>query len=299
MEDSKTILGAPEETHIDDNPQVNSENTPPAAPPAAPSSGEFDFSGIVAKDGSLAENWRDALPEDLRGEKSLENIKDFRHLAQSYVHAQKAVGAKKLAIPGEHATPDEMAAFYNALGRPEKADDYKTDGLTIPQGVTFDETMLKDFREFAHKNGVSQKVFGKMLEYDALRAAKSAELAAQTAKQEYDETVAKLQSEFGAKLPDVILQCNKAMETFGLKDVLESKNLLNNYDVIKALTLIGSKISESKLVDGDRSGIDNTPQRRLDDIVNNPDDPFYKKDHPAHADRVAEVRRLMDSIPAR
>ena len=295
MEETKTLLGNPDTPQIDDNPQVNSENTPPAAPPAAPPAGEFDFSGIVAKDGSLAENWRDGLPESLRGEKSLENIKDFRHLAQSYVHAQHAIGANKIALPGEHATPDEMAAFYNALGRPEKADGYDTKGLQIPKGVELDDTQLKEFREFAHRNGLSQKAFAAMLEYDASRAAKQAEAAAQDAKLEYDETVAKLKAEFGSKLDDTILQCNKAIETFGLKEVLAEKGLLNNYAIIKALVTIGEKISESKLVDGDRSGIDSTPQSRIDAIVNNPDDPFYKKDHPAHDARVAEVRRLMDA----
>lgn len=290
-----TILGNPDDSHINDNPKVNGENTPPAAPPAAPPAGEFDFSGVVAKDGALAENWRDSLPEELRAEKSLENIKDFRHLAQSYVHAQKAIGANRIAIPGEHATAAEMDEFYNALGRPEKADGYDIKGIQLPKGVELDDTQLKEFREFAHQNGLSQKTFEKMIEYDAARAAKQAETAEQNAKLEYDETVAKLKAEFGPKLNDVILQCNKAMDTFGLKDVLVQHNLLNNYSVIKALVNIGSKISESKLVDGDRSGIDHTPQRRIDEIVNNPDDPFYKKDHPAHDDRVAEVRRLMDA----
>lgn len=290
-----TILGNSDDSHINDNPQVNGENTPPAAPPAAPPAGEFDFSGVVAKDGALAENWRDSLPEELRAEKSLENIKDFRHLAQSYVHAQKAIGANRIAIPGEHATAAEMDEFYNALGRPEKADGYDIKGVQLPKGVELDDTQLKEFREFAHRNGLSQKAFAAMLEYDASRAAKQAEAAAQDAKLEYDETVAKLKAEFGSKLNDTILQCNKAIETFGLKEVLAEKGLLNNYAIIKALVTIGEKISESKLVDGDRSGIDFPPQSRIDAIVNNPDDPFYKKDHPAHDARVAEVRRLMDA----
>ena len=52
-------------------------------------------------------DWRDSIPEEIRGHSSLEHINDIGALAKSYVHAQQMVGADKVALPGKSATADE------------------------------------------------------------------------------------------------------------------------------------------------------------------------------------------------
>ena len=158
-EDTQTILnGNPDNTApVGDDTVVNGN---PAAdnPPADNSPAEFDFTKLVDDKGGLAENWRQALPEDIRNERSLDSIKTFGTLAKSFVSAQKMIGANKVAIPGENATADEINAFHKALGRPDKMEDYSLDGIELPEGITLDDNITKQFREFAFNHGMSQNV---------------------------------------------------------------------------------------------------------------------------------------------
>ena len=130
-EEQKTILNPQADTATVPEPVVSGQETPPAEPQA----GEFDFGKMVGEHGVLADNWREGLPENIRGEKCLDSIKTIGTLAQSYVHAQRAIGANKVEIPQEGATPEEWGAFYKALGRPDAESEYKTEGVKLPEGV--------------------------------------------------------------------------------------------------------------------------------------------------------------------
>ena len=291
IQDTSVVTGGGQETKMDPAP--------------------YDYSTMVGADGILSDNWRQGLPESIRNERCLDNIKNIGLLAQSYVHAQRAIGQNKVAVPNEHSTPEEWSAFYKAGGRPDSEDGYSTDQLQLPDGVSLDSEKVADFKKFAFANGMSQKTFEAALNYDIQRvqnqvaaeaAAASAEYAETKAKLKADEASGALREQFGpeaATAEGLIAQCNKAIQTFGLGKVLQEKGLLNNYEVITALARIGSKMSESKLKGSDIPPTASNPQIRLEEIRNNPDDPFYKKEHPAHDARVAEVNRLLAEIEYR
>ena len=256
----------------------------------------FDYAKMLTAEGGLADNWKEALPENIRNEKCLDNIKTFGTLVQSYVHSQKAMGAKRLAVPGETSTPEEWNDFYKALGRPDAEGDYKHDSVELPEGITLDDEAVAEFRKFAFEHGMNQKTFEAALAFDAKRSHAAFQKALEAHNAEYSETLGKLKQEYGSNFDTVVAQCNKAMETFGLTEVMREKGLLNNYTVIKALANIGEKMSESKLKgdSGTPSGMD--PASRLSEIRNNPDDPYYKKEHPAHKARVEEVNGLLAAL---
>jgi len=292
MEETRTILGGENENPDDGvvkNPVVTDDGGNPAPQPTPPA--EYDYSKMIVGHGGFADDWRDGLPESIRNEKCLDSIKTVGALAQSYVHAQKSIGANKVAIPGENATPEELDEFYKALGRPDKAEDYESDKIELPEGVTLDTDEVKKFRDFAFEHGISQKVFEAALKFDIERVQNQIAAENARANAEYEETLGKLQSEFGGRAQSVVAQCNKAMQTFGLTEVLRDHGLLNNYTVIKALAGIGERISESRLHGEAGNPVD--PQTRINEIMGNPKDPYYDREHPNHAARVAEVRRLL------
>ena len=168
----------------------------------------------------------------LRGEAELvfmnDSIKTIGALAQSYVHAQHSIGANKIAIPGENATPEEWNAFYKACGRPDTEDGYSHDKVELPDGVVLDDAQVGKFRRFAFENGLSQKAFEAALAFDAQRVREHLEAEDAAHNAEYDQTLAKLRTEFGGEFETVVAQCDKAMRTFGLTDVFREKGLLNN-----------------------------------------------------------------------
>lgn len=110
---------------------------------------------------------RSWIPEDLREEKSLAAIKDVGGLAKSYVEAQKLIGARQegsVKIPGEDATPEDWAEFYNKTGRPESAGEYGfVKPETLPDGVQWDEGMVAWFGNAAHAAGLSKAQAGSLM----------------------------------------------------------------------------------------------------------------------------------------
>ena len=66
-------------------------------------------------------SWRDSLNlgDDVKGWTGLENIKDPSDAITQLFHAQKFIGAEKMARPSDQWTEDQWSEHYNSLGRPE------------------------------------------------------------------------------------------------------------------------------------------------------------------------------------
>ena len=296
-EAQKTIIGQEEAAPVTQQEEVITPDDPGKEATTPSRSGEeARQTVIIREDGALADDWRESLPENIRNEKCLDSIKTFVALAQSYVHAQKAMGAKRLAIPTDSSTPEEWGEFYKALGRPDEEAGYSTEGVKLPEGITLSEDQVGEFRKFAFEHGFNQKTFQEALAFDIERTRSNFQKEIEKQNQEYDDTKARLKEEYGSSMDKVIAQCNKTMDTFGLTEVMREKGLLNNFTVIKALASIGERMSESTLKGGGGATSIKGPEQRLSEIRDNPDDPYYKKDHPAHRAKVAEVNSLLATI---
>ena len=100
---------------------------------------------------TVSTDWKASLSEEIRADKSLENIKDIEGLAKSYVHAQKLVGSDKIPVPNKYATEQDWDAVYEKLGRPADAEGYKYD---LPEDQQIDAEALKSSSSQAHKLGL-------------------------------------------------------------------------------------------------------------------------------------------------
>ena len=292
-EDTKTILGdTQDQSGIQPDSTINLDNKSTSDNNSDKTGNSYDYTQLLASDGALNENWRDCLPEDIRNEPSLNSIKHFGALAKSYVAAQKMVGANKIALPGEHATPEELNTFYKALGRPDSADKYSVEDIEIPKGFALDDAQVKEFREFAFNNGLNQKTFAAAVAFDLQRARKEAEEEKARSVAEYNSSMNKLEAAWGRKFEQNLAQCNAAMNKWNLTEIFRSAGLLNNYQLITAMAEIGAAISESKLK-GDNFNTPQDPKAELDRILGDMNHPLYKKDHPAHEAAVKQVNELL------
>lgn len=196
------------------------------------------------------ESWRKALPEDLRGEASLDVIKDFPTLIKNYVSAQKMVGADKVVIPGEAATEEEMNTFFTALGRPGKADEYGVKPPDeMPEGFPYSDDLAKGFTEEAHKLGMTTKqangIFNwynnnqvddfKGMQKEKTEAGQNAELA--------------LRKEFGKAYDEKFASADALVNKFGQEnvDALKSEIFHDNPKAIVFLANIAKEFSEDRL----------------------------------------------------
>lgn len=96
-------------------------------------------------------DWKSSLPDDIRGDPSLEVIKDIPSLAKSYVHAQKLVGMDKIPVPAKDAKPEAWNEFYTKLGKPEAPDKYELPTVEYPEGYPVNGDIVNEFRTKAHE----------------------------------------------------------------------------------------------------------------------------------------------------
>ena len=128
--------------------------TSPSAPPVA-GAGTSPVS-FVGSDGKFTENWRSALPEEIRNEKYFDSFKDLPGLAKTAYHASKLVGADKIVRPTDKSTPEEWDAYYTAGGRPKDAAGYQLEPPPEIKDYIIPERMTQA-RDVLHKAGLNQK----------------------------------------------------------------------------------------------------------------------------------------------
>ena len=103
-------------------------------------------------DAQAPADWRSGLPEEVRNDPSLSDIKDVGSMAKSYINGQKLIGKNRIALPVEGATDEEISMFHSQLGRPEKADGYQFgDRPSLPEGMQYDEAFETQFKDLSYK----------------------------------------------------------------------------------------------------------------------------------------------------
>jgi|TARA_Y100000296_G_C5176268_1_gene260252 hypothetical protein len=109
-------------------------------------------------------SWRDSLPDELKGVKTLEKFKDTDALAKGYVHLEKYFDGT-IKIPGENATQEEVDKYYSKLGRPDTIEGYEYEKAEMPEGQAYDETFEKAFLTKAHAEGLNNKQVSSLYEW--------------------------------------------------------------------------------------------------------------------------------------
>ena len=240
-------------------------------------------------------NWKASVSDDLKAHPAFEKFKEPGDVFKSYVELEKKVGAKGVIVPGESAKPEEMETFYNALGRPEKAEGYKFDPIeNLHPDIQLTPEANANFAKMAHSHGLTVKqaqglykdFFG-----NASVARVKQDEAAGAAKHEAEKA---LRTEWGAEYDNNLNKAKRLITKFGGADASEAFGEIgNNPKVLKTLASIAAKFSEdgfvkgNEMVDSERQNA----QQRLTDIMLNKDHPYWNAGA-GHAEAVAEVKRL-------
>jgi len=255
-------------------------------------------------------DWRAKLPEDLRSEKVFESIKgkDWDEagpiLAKNYKHAQSMIGADKLVLPTATSTPEERAAFYTKLGRPEKPDGY---AIKLPEGLQetqLDKARVDEWRKEMHEAGLpkdaAERLLNKYLtsEFEATRARDTAAI------KQIEQHEMAIKQEFGAKFEEQVNFARYAVKEFGsdaVKEMFDSTGLGSHPDVFKMFAKIGQALTDDRARNGgERQTHASTPeaaQAALNEFNKNSDNTkaLFDKAHPNHDRVVAERRKLFET----
>lgn len=234
-------------------------------------------------------DWRAALPEDIRAAPSMAKFKDPAELAKSYLEAEKLIGRKGVVVPGENATPEEVAAFRAALGVPDAPDGY---GLAAPEGLpdgVWNEDSAKAFAAKAHELGIPPAAAKGLAEWFA-----KAQAEALGAAEPWQPV---LEKEWGAKFQDNLDLAQRAARQFGADEATLAKlaSAAGDANVMRMFHRIGAALGEDQPAGMATASAPMTGERAREAalaIIGDKSSPYHQPLHPEHRATVQKVTRL-------
>lgn len=238
-------------------------------------------------------DWR---PEEFRSEKSLESFKATdgetlvpvpKGLVKSFVEAQKMIGGS-VRIPKDDAPPEEWEKFYSKVGRPESPDKYEIAKPNLPEGMAWDEDLVKSMSATAHKLGLTKKQLNGLLEsYNGHQAEKFNKFSLDVDK-ERNETLAALEKDWGPNLKKNVAMAAGVVLRYGgvdLQAALDKAGMGNNPALVRALAKIGYALGEDHFIASDTPGSTQSAMEQIKAIQNDPKHPFWNEG-PGHKEAV-------------
>lgn len=244
----------------------------------------------------------DSLPEDIRGESSLQNFTDAGQLAKSYIHAQRMVGADKMPVPTKNFTDDDWKETFTKLGVPASPDKYDVN-YNLQEGAN--DQPVKDFISHAHTLGLLPKQLQGVLDYYGNLEQTSLDNAQKDQELNRVNNETALRKEFGLAYDKKLNQANDVFKNFFAEELAEVKlqdgtSIGNHPGFIKALATMSEKFSEDTISAGQESaGGLLTPQeaqKEVSKIMGDLKHPYWIKEHPNHDAAVKEVADLNNMI---
>lgn len=255
--------------------ETGAANTNAEAPAATETStAPTQHTGYVKDDGSFSEGWIDKLPDEVADYKSsIKNFKSVPDLVKALGNANALIG-KKLGVPSEKSSPEEVAAFRRSLGVPDTIDEYKFAPDALPEGMTWDDNNVKNYAEIAHKHNIPPSAMKALVtEHAKMEHFKMQGMQAQIEKQ-HVEAVNTLKKEWGGEFEKNIGLAKQAAKIAGVN---ANSQGFADPEVVRGFVRMAQMMSEDK-VGRSMSGSEfMTGQARAKDIMSNPDNSWHKR----------------------
>ena len=239
---------------------------------------------------------------DLGKDKSLEPIKDFRGLVDSHINAQKLIGGS-FRLPKKDAKPEErQQAIKEIMGKlrtegilesaPESPDKYEIKFPEI-EGFKANEPLVKSFREFAHKEGISNSQAQKMFDW-YLNFQTSSEI-------QEDQEFETLKSGLKKKWAGLSTRKFEAARRAAGKYLGEDADTLigrmipaDAVRIVEMFSTIGDPMLEDALVEGERLGVATLSDidKKIRAMMGDPKHPLNDIAHSGHKQAVDEYSAL-------
>lgn len=257
---------------------------PTAETPTQPST------GWVNPDGTFGEKWLDALPEDSAEFKnSIKNFKGVPDLIKAFGNANTLIG-KKLGVPNEKSTPEEVAAFRKAIGVPEALDEYKFAPDQLPEGMTWSDEFAKPFAQVAHQHNVPPAAMKALANQFASYEAHKFDAIQATYEKQRTEAVNTLQKEWGNDFSKNVGLAKQAAKIAGVD---ANSHGFSDPEVVRGFVRMAQMMSEDKVGRGMPTAEMLTGQSRAMDIMRNPDNAWHKRYAEGDREAVALVTGLL------
>ena len=268
--------------------QTQEVTTTPAAPVQTVLDG--DTAPKVAPESPVT-NWKDSLPDELKGMKSIQDFKSVEDLVKSYDHTKSLVGRKV-----EDLDAETLKAIDTKFGAPESLEAYDFKAKTEEAAE-----MTDWFKKTAFDAGLpvekAKAVYEKYNELEQ-ETIQRQQLAVQ---QQNEEWIGSLKKEFGEAFDERVAIANKALQAYGgdeLENVLAQAGLANHPPVVKALVEAGKPLMEGQFAESSKPVFSKlSPSEAADKVRTLRSDPDFMKHYkdstsPKHQEYRQELNNL-------
>ncbi len=255
----------------------------------------------------LPDNWKDALPDELKNDGSLGPIKTVEMLVKSYVNAQKLIGADKVPVPGKHASTEDWKETMHKLGNPRTIEEYK---FELEKDTEVDAPFLEGFKKEAHQAGILPAQAKKMVDWFS-KVNKDSWAAVSTEQENaLVEGMTALKKEWGAAVDDNMLKARVAVKELAggdekLLKFFQDSGLGKNANFVKLMSAAGGLLAEDKLRGGGQGGGLNgalspvIAKSKIAEITANPKHAYWNPNHENHMAAKKEVEGLYQMANAK
>lgn len=219
------------------------------------------------EDGTFSEGWADKLPDALKGNPSLKTIQSLPDLAKAYVETKGLVG-KKLEMPGEGATPEQVAAWRKTVGAPDKPEGYRGDAKTLrPESLPEEAWSMEaegKFLEIAHRHHLPPAAVKEILGFYGQSLVDTLKGSQADAAASVEAETAKLRATWGADFDKRVNDAKTLAQLAGLDPL--SDPLFASAAYVEAFAKLAPLIAGDKLVTGETPSLGATVADRIKDI---------------------------------
>lgn len=268
--------------------------------------------------GGAGDAWFKGLPDDavvtvndqgtekqikLKEHPSVGKFKTTADIAKSYVELEQHKGklesqiSKSVVIPGKDAKPEEREAFYNRLGRPEKAEGYKLEDVQgLHQAIKVTPESSKGFFDAAHKLGITQGQANELNKWFLGTLSQSLSAQDKANQDLADKTKNELVQEWGKDYDKNMTMAKRFVEQMGGQEAVNAiGDLGSNPVMLKIFAKAAQSMSEDTVSNLGFNSLNMSPAQAKQKIAEQKDDPksaYNNENDSKHGQAVTEMREL-------
>jgi hypothetical protein len=252
---------------------------------------------LLGEDLVFQPGWQDKLSEEYRP--TAANYRDLPSLVKSLVETKRMASGKLdgyIKVPGEGATPEEVAAYRKAQGVPDAPDGYELKKPDGELGNFYNEEEVKAFAAKAAELGLTKAQAAGLMEmrlniskeYDDREREEGRAFLA-----ERDKTFTEA---WGTKKDAELVDAQRMLLTLDHSLKPELVNFLEPKLVV-ALAAFAKKLNPDTMVAKEQFENKLSPTSMSNDIVTNKSNPDYEAFHnPRHPNHAAVKQKVLDGF---
>lgn len=234
-------------------------------------------------------DWRAGLPEDIRSNPGLADIKDVGALAKIFIDTKQMQG-NSIQIPGADAKPEEWdKALFSKTGWPEKVEGYsRIDKTGKGENWGYNDDFENAWYNMVHKHRLSNKQANGLLQDLNANQLEAFNKDTTDSEAKFNEAKKGMETKFGQSLPEKLEQAKRFISQFAGEEFVNHLNdsgLRNDPRFLEFMINVSDNWAEDHAVSTQRgvTALGSSPDQINDAIRDlQKDERFTNTNHPQH-----------------